>query len=57
MKFNVNNHVKVKLNDRGKEILKQKWDSLSGMLDREFSLPKEDEEIWRTYVVGVCCSL
>lgn len=46
MKFNINNYVKVKLNERGKEILKKEWDSRPNIFRSqfEFELPEEDED-------------
>jgi len=51
MKFNINDSVKVKLNDRGREILKQQHDLLFKDIPRyrEFTLPQEDEQGWSTW--------
>lgn len=54
MKFNINNYVRVKLNDRGKEILKREYEKMVADNPRltqfesfkEFKLPKEDEDGW-----------
>lgn len=50
MKFNINDSVKVKLNDHGREILKQKHEMLFKVLGipryREFVPPQEDEQGW-----------
>jgi len=47
MKFNINDSVKVKLNDHGREILKQQHDLLLKDIPRyEFTLPQEDEQGW-----------
>ena len=47
MKFNVNDYVKVKLNDRGLEILKKQYDDLAAefpsLKKEEFQPPKTDE--------------
>ena len=47
MKFNINDSVKVKLNDRGREILKQKYELLFKDSPRyKFTPPREDEQGW-----------
>lgn len=48
MKFNVNNYVKIKLNERGKEILLKEWEAMpeSYRSRYPFKSPKEDEEGW-----------
>lgn len=47
MKFNINDSVKVKLNDRGREILKQQHELLFKDIPRyKFTPPREDAEGW-----------
>ena len=49
MKFNINNYVKVKLRDRGREILKEQHEELNRLTHgalSEFKLPKEDRYGW-----------
>jgi hypothetical protein len=49
MKFNINNNVRVKLTDAGKEILRRQFDEMNKTFPKafgEFKLPEEDQEGW-----------
>jgi len=52
MKFNVNDSVRVRLTDYGKEILRKEFDVMHEsfpMAFKEFALPKEDSEGWSSW--------
>ncbi len=51
MKLNINDSVKVKLNDHGREILKQQHELLFKDIPRYrvFVPPREDEQGWSTW--------
>ena len=49
MKFNINDYVKVRLTQAGKDILRKKSDEQHKRMPqvfKEFSLPKEDSDGW-----------
>lgn len=47
MKFNINDTIKIKLNEKGKQILQKEYGELNAKLPAgckwKFELPKEDE--------------
>jgi len=45
MKFNINDYVKVKLNDKGRKIHREWWDNIYQDCSHpfEYQAPKEDE--------------
>ena len=47
MKFNINDYVKVKLTDKGRELHKRYQNELLKHWDKyEYKAPKEDEDGW-----------
>lgn len=44
--FNMNEHVKVKLTERGREILKQRHKEIFKGRDIKYTPPVEDEDGW-----------
>lgn len=52
MKFNINNYVKVKLTDFGREIHSDWWNSLDSSWMRPYRSPTEDAEgysVWQLW--------
>ena len=53
IKFNVNDRVRVKLTDRGREIHDEFWCDHPIPLARVYSPPKEDDEGWSEWQLWV----
>jgi len=51
MKFNINDDVKVKLTETGREILREQHEELRGLWPTfpGYEEPKEDKDGWTTY--------
>lgn len=53
MKFNVNNYVKVRLTDYGREILYKEWLKFQkthpDIIKKSFTLPEEDSDGWTMF--------
>lgn len=54
MKININDNVRVRLTDYGKEILRRNfyaWNTDFPQAFKEFALPKEDSEGWSLWQI------
>ena len=51
MKFNINYNVKVRLTDRGRQILREEWEKYCRPMFKpeDYIPPKEDTEGWSTW--------